>query len=199
MGHHTSQPSARPAWPLSPPAGRAARAATDVLTDRATREVLDAIRRVVRTLREASRHSDRAVGVSAAQLFVLQRLAGTRGLSVNELAARTLTHQSSVSVVVSKLAARKLVTRERTADDGRRVAVTLTAAGRAVLERAPAAAQDRLIAALALVGRPTRVRLAADLAALVRAMGDDDHRHPPMFFESALRRRKGPTRVRQAI
>src|SRR4051812_49679467 len=109
MGHHTSQPSARPSprpdWLLSPSAGRAARAATDVLTDRATREVLDAIRRVVRTLREASRHSDRVVGVSAAQLFVLQRLAGTRGLSVNELAARTLTHQSSVSVVVSKLAA----------------------------------------------------------------------------------------------
>ena len=30
-----------------------------------------------------------------------------------------------------------------------------------------------------------------------RAMGDDDQRHPPMFFESAARRRKGPTRVRQ--
>ena len=171
-----------------------ATAAAEVLSDRATRAVLDSIRHVVRTLREASRRSEAAVGVSAAQLFVLQRLAGARALSVNELAARTLTHQSSVSVVVSKLARRGLVTRERAGDDARRVEVALTPAGRAVLERAPAAAQDRLIAALALVGRPARTRLAADLAALVAAMGGDDG-HPPMFFETQTHPRKGSRRV----
>ena len=100
MGHHVSglPRSASSLGTRTAPA----RAAADVLTNRATRQVLDAIRRVVRTLREASRHSEKAAGISAAQLFVLQRLAGTGGLSVNELAARTLTHQSSVSVVVSK-------------------------------------------------------------------------------------------------
>lgn len=174
----TAPPSARPG----------------VLSDPATRAVLDAIRHVVRTLREASRGSERAVGVSAAQLFVLPRLAGAGALSVNELAARTLTHQSSVSVVVSKLARRKLVTRTRAGDDARRVEVALTPAGRALLERAPAAAQDRLIAALAVVGRPARNRLAADLAALVSAMGGGDG-HPPMFFEPATPGRKGARRV----
>jgi DNA-binding MarR family transcriptional regulator len=88
-----------------------------------------------------------------------------------------------VSVVVTKLQRRKLVRRERAPDDARRVEVSLTAAGRAVLERAPSAAQDRLIAALSLLGRPTRARLARDLGALVGAMGLPDH-HPPMFFET---------------
>lgn len=168
----------------------------DALSDRSTRAVLDGLRHIVRTLREASQRAEREVGVSAAQLFVLQRLAGGQALSVNELAARTLTHQSSVSVVVTKLARRKLVTRARAADDARRVDVALTPAGRALLERAPAAAQDCLIAALALMGRAARTRLAADLGQLLDAMGTE-RRHPPMLFEpqAARRRPKGPRRA----
>ena len=187
MGVNTSPPRA-----LS--SSSSSSGATEVLADRATRSVLDSVRHVVRMLREASRDSERAVGVSAAQLFVLHRLAGARALSVNELAARTLTHQSSVSVVVSKLARRGLVTRERATDDARRVEVALTPAGRKLLERAPAAAQDRLIAALALLGRPARARLAADLGMLVSSMGGG-RGHAPMLFEAPAPRRKGSRRV----
>src|SRR6185312_321205 len=64
--------------------------------------VLDSIRRIVRLLREGTRASEDAVGLSAAQLFVLQKLDPAVPLSLTELAARTLTHQSSVSVVVSR-------------------------------------------------------------------------------------------------
>ncbi|HEX2656684.1 MAG TPA: MarR family winged helix-turn-helix transcriptional regulator [Polyangia bacterium] len=159
------------------------------LADPSTRAVLDGIRHIVRTLREASRAAERAVGLSAAQLFVMQRLASAGSLSVNELAERTLTHQSSVSVVVAKLAQRGLVERQRAASDARRLEVTLTAAGRAALSRAPAATQDRLIAALALLGRPARIRLAADLQMLLDAMGVD-RRHAPMFFEAPASKRK---------
>ena len=164
------------------------------LSDRSTRAVLDGIRHIVRTLREASRSAERTVGLSAAQLFVLQRLANGHTLSVNELAARTLTHQSSVSVVVTKLARRGLVERTRAQDDARRLEVSLTDAGRAVLARAPAATQDRLIAALALMGRPARARLARDLGRLIDAMGIE-RRHPPMFFEQPAARKKGTRRA----
>jgi DNA-binding MarR family transcriptional regulator len=158
--------------------------------DRATRTVLDGIRTIVRALRESSRHAERAVGLSAAQLFVLQRLAGAAPLSLNELAQRTLTHQSSVSVVVAKLAARGLVARTRADADARRLEITLTPAGRAVLARAPSAAQDRLIAGLTLIGPSARRSLARDLGRLVEAMALPA-KAPPMFFEPAARRAKG--------
>lgn len=189
MGHHSMGPhtSASP---------RASRRPDGAPADPSTRAVLDGIRHIVRTLREGSRHAERAVGLSAAQLFVLQRLAGARSLSVSELAARTLTHQSSVSVVVAKLARRGLVERVRAEEDARRLEISLTSAGRAAIERAPAASQDRLIAALALLGREARVRLAADLGALVDALGVRD-RHPPMFFEAPAARSKGARRVRR--
>src|SRR5450432_2546863 len=72
---------------------------------REVREVLNALRRIVRSLRVSSRTAEQRVGLSGAQLFVLQCLARQSPCSVSELAARTATDQSSVSVVVSRLVA----------------------------------------------------------------------------------------------
>ena len=56
--------------------------------------VLDSIRRIVHSLELGSRAAQKSVGLSGAQLFVLQTLAGSDAMSVNELAARSCTHQS---------------------------------------------------------------------------------------------------------
>jgi DNA-binding MarR family transcriptional regulator len=161
---------------------------TAVAVDRSSREVLDAIRRIARALREASRASERSLGLSAAQVFVLHRLAGAPALSMNELAERTLTHQSSVSVVVSKLCDRGLVARSASESDARRVEVSLTRQGRTLIERVPAAAQDRLIAGLARIGDRRRRLLAAGLRQLVDAMAPAGE-PTEMFFERAPRGR----------
>jgi DNA-binding MarR family transcriptional regulator len=173
---------------------------SSLIADVATREALDAIRRIVRVLRESSRATERSVGLSTAQLFVLQRLGGTANLSVNELAARTFTHQSSVSVVVSKLVARGLVVRRISPEDGRRVEVGLTSAGRTLLKRSPGgAAQDRLIAGIQSLGAVARRALAGSLKELVDAMALSDEQ-PAMFFESVPRpasdRSRAPVRRR---
>jgi DNA-binding MarR family transcriptional regulator len=169
--------------------------------DPSARDILDAIRRIVRALREASRATELSLGLSAAQVFVLHRLAGAPALSVNELAQRTLTHQSSVSVVVSKLVKRGLVARVASASDARRVEITLTKQGRTLIARAPSAApQDRLIAGLTLLGLRRRRVLAASLRELVDAMALSDE-PAPMFFEAATPRRRArgtPRRARRS-
>ena len=103
-------------------------------------------------------------------------------MSLGELADRTFTHQSSVSVVVSRLVARGLVARWPSAADGRRVELALTAPGRALLRRAPAAAQERLIAGLQRLPVAERRALAVTLVRLVREIGVD-RTVPGMFFE----------------
>src|SRR6266851_1467874 len=55
----------------------------------AVRAVLDCVRRIVRALRESSREAERKVGISGAQLFVLQQIAAGQARSVSELADRT--------------------------------------------------------------------------------------------------------------
>jgi DNA-binding MarR family transcriptional regulator len=157
-------------------------------------EVVDDLRRIVRALRESSRQAERRLGVSGAQLFVLRALAGRHSVSVNELAARTRTHQSTVSGVVKRLVARKLVRRATSAHDRRRAELELTAAGRTLLGRAPGAAQERLIDGIERLPPHQRAALATALRKLVAAM-DLGEEPPPMFFEEA-RRRIGHRRAR---
>jgi DNA-binding MarR family transcriptional regulator len=147
------------------------------------RSILDSIRRIVRTLRVASRASEKEVGLTGAQLFVLHHLAEATALSINDLADRTKTHQSSVSVVVQRLVDRGLVTRERSGLDARRVELTLTPAARALLKKSPGAAQERLIEAVERLPATTRRRLAGLLERLVRELGADEGAAPMLFEE----------------
>lgn len=150
-------------------------------TSGATRDVLDAVRRIVQALHQSSRSAEQQHGVSGAQLFVLQRLSESPAASLNELAARTHTHQSSVSVVVGKLVRRGLVRRSKAGDDGRRLELSLTPAGHRLVRRAPHAAQDRLIAAVNKLPLPRRAVLADALNDLATAVSSK--RRAEMFFE----------------
>jgi len=154
------------------------------------RAALDALRRIVQALRLDGRDDGRGLRLSSAQLFALRQLAEHPGASINELAALTFTHQSSVSVVVQRLVARGLVARLPTGVDRRRHRFCLTAAGRRLLRRAPPAVQDRLITSIAALPAAERRALVRSLGALARSVAPKAAaRHPPMFFEDDVRRR----------
>ena len=143
--------------------------------------LLDGIRRIVQGLRESSRNTERLTGLTAAQLFVLRRLAESDSLSINELASSVFTHQSSVSVVASRLVKRRLVERRPDPADRRSRRLTLTRAGHRALRAAPPSAQERLIAAALRLTPPTRRTVAGALATMADAMAVG--RRPTMFFE----------------
>lgn len=132
---------------------------------------IDAIRRIVRGLRLAEQATRSDAGLSAAQLFVLQQLAGQPPASLGELATRTLTDRSSVAGVVERLVDAGLVATERDASDRRRVLVRLTRAGRSVLRAAPPAPTMLLVDALRRFPASERRVLAAGLQRLVHEMG----------------------------
>src|SRR4051812_43415473 len=98
---------------------RAARSRTEPRVSRRddVGAVLSAIRRLVRALHASHRDAEQRWNVSAAQLLVLDKLSDAPAHSVNELAERTLTHQSTVSVVVARLVRRGLVRRQRSSLD----------------------------------------------------------------------------------
>ena len=103
---------------------------SSTVSDRAAAiRAMDNLRRVVRAL-SASARSVSARGVSGAQLFVLRQIAAAPSLSLRELADRTLTGQSTVSEVVTRLVERGLVERIASETDARRAELTLTARGR---------------------------------------------------------------------
>ena len=161
------------------------------------RAVLDAIRHIIRALRDFSMLTERSVGLSGAQIFALQTIARHGPLSVNELAARTLTHQSSVSVVATKLVERGLCDKRTSAEDARRVEIAATRAGRALLEKAPDPIQDRLIDAIHEMPAADQRDLARMLGELVERMAAGGG-VPPMFFESGPEAPRGRAGVRRS-
>lgn len=148
----------------------------------AIRSILDSLRRLVRELRLSSRHAEARSGLTAAQLFVLERVAANQPVSINELAELTLTHQSSVSVVAQRLVERGFLEQRLAPQDRRRKELTITVQGRRALRRAPTSIQDRLIKAASTMG----VQDQRDLAELLRALIDSiglQGSEPVLFFE----------------
>jgi DNA-binding MarR family transcriptional regulator len=158
-------------------------AARRVETDADVTASLNAIRRIFRVLRLSSSANEKAHGVSLAQLFVLHELARGGPYSLTDLAGRTATDPSSVSVVVARLVERGLAARSASTVDARRAEVAITTEGRALLRKTPVPAQQRLIAAIAVLPKAERQALAANLTAVVAAMGMGDDK-ATMFFET---------------
>lgn len=143
--------------------------------------VLASIRRLDRGLRLAAREVERDTGLSAAQLFALHHLDDAAPLSLNELARRTFTDRSSVSVVVDRLVDAGFVSRATDPADRRRVQVRITARGRRILERAPIAPTDLLLEGLRGLPQPMVASLHRSLTRLNDALGFSD---ADMLFES---------------
>ncbi len=148
---------------------------------------VDAFRRILRELRVVARRTERATGLSAAQIFVLSAVGQAPGCSINDLATATMTDRSSVATIVDRLVDTGHVRREASGDDRRRASIALTPRGR----RAVGTAESPAPTALLIQGleklSPAQLReLAHGLAALTTGMGIADQ-PAAMLFEDAHR------------
>jgi DNA-binding MarR family transcriptional regulator len=152
---------------------------------------MNALRKIVRFLRLADREVAAVCGLSAAQLFVLHTLVDGPGLSLAEVAERTLTDQSSVSTVVARLVDRGFVIRKPSRSDKRRAELSLSAAGRKMVLTAPHPPQTQMIAAIQAMPAQRRAELVQSLDVLATVMGANDV-PPRMLFEDepAVRRKR---------
>jgi DNA-binding MarR family transcriptional regulator len=147
--------------------------------------VLDTIRKIIRSVRLSSRTTEKNVGLSTAQIFVLQKLAQKPTMTVNELAEATFTHQSSVSVVISKLVDRKLVERGASATDGRSHELKITSQGTYLLSKSPGSIQDRLFDGFSQMSEDEQIALVDSLTKLLRNSGLEEEKVPMLLEELA--------------
>lgn len=143
---------------------------------------LNAVRSIVRSFRVNTRMIESKLGISAAQLYVLQQLNERPALSLSDIAERTGTHQSSASVVVRRLTERGFVQRSTAKADRRRVELELTDLGRDLLTRAPNTIQGDLIAGSKAMSDAERRQLAELLERWLQH-AEIDNSSPPMLGE----------------
>ena len=146
-------------------------------------DVLEQLRVVIRLAGSHSARLERSTGVPGAQLWALQEVASSEGLSVGELALRLRVHQTTVSNLLGKLEAGGYVRKGRSPLDQRIVQLHLTAAGRKALKRAPLPARGLLPNVLDGMTPAQRRKVHDGLSVLVDCMGG---------FDAALARKPLP-------
>jgi DNA-binding MarR family transcriptional regulator len=151
--------------------------------------VLNAFRNLVKMLRLADRAALKKYGLGSAQIFVLHELNHASPLSVNELAERTATDQSTVSVVLNKLVSKGLVERTRSESDARRAEIALTSKGRHIVKKLPPPVPQLLLNGVRDLPPARAKQLADTLEAIVESAGGAEE-HPPMFFEDQSTKRR---------
>src|SRR5437763_3050686 len=168
---------------------RALRHGTSSLSVEGTK-ALQAVRGLVAALSQSARLIEQRTGVSNAQIFLLQQIAAEPDLSVNELAERAMTHQSTASVVLSRLERRGLVRRAPSAADGRSVVLRLTPAGRRLLRRAPAPVTSQVVDAISRLTSAEVRMLRRGICALGREAGFTCEATPMLFQDDEASPRK---------
>ena len=145
--------------------------------------ILNRIRQLVRALRSFDRQAQSRYGLGAAQMFILHVLHGEADLSLNDLADRTATDQSSASLAVGNLVAEGYVRRTTSSEDRRQVRLSLTPKGRALVKRSPPAAQERILASVRDMPPAERSRLMGLLDRLMAGLALPEEGRAPMLFQ----------------
>lgn len=139
-------------------------------------DVLRKFRLIFGSVRQHFREIEQNCGVSGSQLWILQEVAGTPGLGVSELAARLAIHQSTCSQLVEKLVTRNLLVKRRSAEDQRRVGLSLSLEAEGILGRTVGPAAGLLPAALMALSEEALVRLDDSLARVIEHLPRHDER-----------------------
>jgi DNA-binding MarR family transcriptional regulator len=106
-------------------------------------------------------------GLTPRQYAVLSAVSEEEGLSQNRIVAATGVDRSTLAEMLARLAERGLVARIRSPGDARANLVTLTEAGRAVLQAARSRAEEADLALLERLPEDRRARFVKDLRRLV--------------------------------
>lgn len=145
--------------------------------------ILNRIRQLVRTLRSFEKQAQSRFGFGAAQMFILHVLQHEDNLSLNDLADRTATDQSSASLAAGKLVSDGYIRRTPSKEDRRQVCLSLTAKGRALVRKAPPAAQERIMESVQAMRPSDRTHLMALLDNLISGMLPANDGRSPMLFQ----------------
>lgn len=148
-------------------------------------EILTALRRITRAIDIHSRYLANNFGLTGPQLVCLRVLGRHNALKPGELAKHIALSQATVTGIVDRLASRQLLTRARSETDRRNVTVTITDAGRALLEDAPSALQEKFASRLATLSSEEQEIIRLTLNKIVRMMDGEDIDAAPVLSTDA--------------
>ncbi|MEW6681411.1 MAG: MarR family transcriptional regulator [Nitrospirota bacterium] len=146
-------------------------------------DIMQSLRRIFKAIQQYSEDVFKEFGVTGPQLWALRTIYTQGPLSMGELSRSMYLHISTASGVVDRLERRGYVERNREDSDRRVVKISLTSAGKRLVQRGPEAAQGKLLHGLeSLSSAEVRV-IRSSLERVVRLMEIQDMRATFFFSE----------------
>ncbi len=125
---------------------------------------------LVHELQSMSKRTNTRIGVTGPQRLVIRILGRRPGLSAGELAELLRLHPSTLTGVLRRLEARKLVARAPSRLDGRRAVLHLTAAGKRLDRASQPTVEAAVGTALGSLDARTITAASRTLTALIEAL-----------------------------
>ncbi|MGJ8681377.1 MarR family winged helix-turn-helix transcriptional regulator [Paraglaciecola sp.] len=108
-------------------------------------ELLVSLRKVIRAIDLYSKKLNKESGLTTPQLIVLHEIAAKDGMMVKDIAENINLSSATVTSILDRLETRKLVIRERSSVDKRKVGLHLTELGLSTVQSAPTPLQEHFI------------------------------------------------------
>lgn len=155
-------------------------------------DVLIALRRVIRAADLRSRQLVKISGLTAPQLLVLQSIRKKGSVSSGELAGDISVSQATVTTILDRLEKKAFVVRQRSAEDRRKVMVSLTDAGSASLENAPQPLQENFVRQFQALQQWEQTQIVSSLQRIVQMMDAQHIDASPVLDVGELDRAEDP-------
>jgi DNA-binding MarR family transcriptional regulator len=151
-----------------------------------TRQVVAALRRIIRAIDLHSRSLVQRFGLTGPQLLVLKELIDSSPRSVSELAAAVNLSQATVTGILDRLERKLMIGRVRDSEDRRRVLVTPTPVAEEVLEGAPPLLQEHFTDGFAALPDWQQTQILSSLQRIVSLMEATDVEAGPVLTTGPL-------------
>lgn len=137
-------------------------------------QVLISLRQIIRATDLYSRKLSKMVGLTAPQLLILRSILELGAVSITKLSQEVSLSQATVTTIIDRLEKRGLVTRHRSNQDRRIVHATLTAAGEAMVSKAPAPLQETFGRHFAALQNWEQAMIVSSLQRVANMMNAED-------------------------
>lgn len=148
-------------------------------------EVLRSIRQIVRRISEHSRRLSSEAGLTVPQLMCLKAIGeledGREDITVRLVGSQVHLSAATVSRIIDRLVRSGLVTRDRSAQDRRKVCLSLTPAGLEKYQTLPAPLQEEFVERLMDLTEDERVALLDSLRRITTLMDATELDAAPML------------------
>lgn len=145
--------------------------------------IMNAVRSIASAIRNQSNKAQNELGLNAAQIFIVREVLNKQnGITINELANRTHTHQSTVSTVVSRLCKLGWLEKRSSEIDKRQSFIFIVEEHRKKIQKNTVLIQDRMFEALDKMNDEQRHQLATLLTLFCSQSGLNVD-EAPMFDE----------------